>query len=460
MSNHSPRLDLPYLYPAQAQKHVTVNEAFERLDAIAQLTVEEFDATSPPPGPLPGKIWALGGVPSGVWAGQGGHLAVATEGNGWLFIQPSEGWRAYGKSDEKLRICRGGAWESATPAQLDRLGIGTGADATNRLSIMAPATLLSHAGAGHQIKVNKAGLSDTASLLFQTNWTGHAEMGLAGENDFSIKVSADGNAWTTALRFDGATGQAGGAAIQQDALDGASGKLLKTGSFGLGFSAGLPGGNVDQAALSGFYTGAGGTNTSPSAGDNPFAASAAPFAMQVWQSGSAPDQWVQLAAQIGAAPHLRVRSKMSGATAGAWTDLLTSASVTGQISAGAIIETGSTAQGHYTRFADGTQICVAERLTLTRRSAADCHATWSFPMPFASSGAIALQACFTPADDSSDPFAFAANATPGADQIGVLACGKPTTAQAEIAATRSSGAPDFATGDMLYVRALAIGRWQ
>jgi len=50
------------------------------------------------------------------------------------------------------------------------------------------------------------GVSDTASLLYQTNWSGHPEMGLAGNDDFAIKVSADGTTFTEALRIDATTG--------------------------------------------------------------------------------------------------------------------------------------------------------------------------------------------------------------------------------------------------------------
>lgn len=61
------------------------------------------------------------------------------------------------------------------------------------------ATLLSRDGGGHQLKLNKAGVSDTASLLYQTNWSGRAEMGLAGNDDFAIKVSADGSTFHDAV---------------------------------------------------------------------------------------------------------------------------------------------------------------------------------------------------------------------------------------------------------------------
>lgn len=76
-------------------------------------------------------------------------------------------------------------------------------DGTNRLALSSPASLFNHAGNGHQIKVNKAAAGDTASLLFQTSWTGYAEMGLAGSNAFSIKVS-DGSTWKTGLSISSA----------------------------------------------------------------------------------------------------------------------------------------------------------------------------------------------------------------------------------------------------------------
>ena len=70
----------------------------------------------------------------------------------------------------------------------------------------ADATLLTHAGSDHRLKVNKAADTDTASLLFQSDFTGHAEMGLTGGTDFALRVSADGTTFTDALSADAATG--------------------------------------------------------------------------------------------------------------------------------------------------------------------------------------------------------------------------------------------------------------
>jgi hypothetical protein len=205
----SPRLQLPYLQPSQAQKHVTHNEALRVLDALVHLRIVSFGASAPPASPAAGDAHAVGAAATGAWAGQEGRVAL-WDGAGWSFHQPREGWRAWHPGEGVMRVHRGGAWTLLGPdlQGVDGLGIRTTSDATNRLSVRAPATLLSHDGAGHQVKVNKAAAAETASLLFQSNFTGHAEMGLAGGTDFSLKVSADGAAWSEAMVVDRATGQA------------------------------------------------------------------------------------------------------------------------------------------------------------------------------------------------------------------------------------------------------------
>ncbi|OWV93725.1 hypothetical protein ATY81_13970 [Rhizobium sp. R72] len=49
------------------------------------------------------------------------------------------------------------------------------------------------------MKVNKSATAETGTLLFQTAWSGRAEMGLTGSDEFSVKVSGDGSDWLTAL---------------------------------------------------------------------------------------------------------------------------------------------------------------------------------------------------------------------------------------------------------------------
>ncbi|UWQ48135.1 DUF2793 domain-containing protein [Leisingera aquaemixtae] len=254
MTQSSPILALPYLMPSQAQKHVTHNEALQLLDALVQLSVQGFDAATPPASPAPGESHALGAAPQAAWAGHAGEIAV-WQGEGWLFLPPRPGWRAWGLAEAELRVWDGSAWilPPAATQNLARVGVGTAADAANPLSVSGPATLLTHAGAGHQLKVNKAAGSDTASVLFQSNWSGRAEMGLAGDDDFSVKLSADGSSWSTALALK-ANGRAGlGTASPAAHLEiaGGSADYLLAGSGSPDFRLGADGNGSCTGAWSG-----------------------------------------------------------------------------------------------------------------------------------------------------------------------------------------------------------------
>ncbi|WP_170423967.1 DUF2793 domain-containing protein [Ruegeria arenilitoris] len=234
MPQNSPRLNLPLLQPSQAQKHVTHNEALRRLDLIVQLTIISTSATTPPAAPAQGDIYALGDTPTGDWAGHTKKLAAWLD-NSWHFMSPEPGWRAWDQSSRSLKRWDGSDWVEppSTTQNLPGIGIATGHDSTNRLSVRSPATLLTHDGAGHQLKINKANAGETASLLFQSNWTGHAEMGLSGDTAFSIKVSQNGSNWAEALRFDPATGLTSGTAVQSSADDTTAGRLMRA-DYGYG----------------------------------------------------------------------------------------------------------------------------------------------------------------------------------------------------------------------------------
>ena len=229
MSQLSPRLALPLMMAAQAQKHVTHNEALLRLDLLVQLAVAGFDAETPPTSPAEGEIWALGASPTGAWAGAAGQLAAWLDG-AWTFLAPAPGWRAWSAADG-LRVFDGTLWSAGIdPGALQNLagvGIGTSYDATNKLAVAAAATLLSHAGSDHRLAVNRAGTGDTASLLFQSGFSGRAEIGLAGSDELVVKTSPDGSAWTEALRVDASAGTVSGAAVQQSSGDTTSGRLMR-----------------------------------------------------------------------------------------------------------------------------------------------------------------------------------------------------------------------------------------
>jgi hypothetical protein len=227
MSDVSAVLTLPYILPSQAQKHVTHNEALARLDVAVQLAVIARDLTAPPADPAQGDRYLVPAGATGAWAGHADQVALYDMAT-WTFQAPVAGWTARVLSEDTQVRFDGTAWQSgAGVLEAQTLGINGAADATNRLCNVAAATLLTHEGAGHQLKINKAGPTDTASLLFQTGWSGRAEMGTAGSDAFTVKVSADGAAWTTALSLDAATGIASGAAVQTAPTDITAGRLAR-----------------------------------------------------------------------------------------------------------------------------------------------------------------------------------------------------------------------------------------
>ena len=202
------RLNLPLIMPQQAQKHVTHNEALQALDALVQPVVESRTIGVPPAAPLLGDAYIVGAGASGAWSGHDDEIA-AWQAGAWLFYDPAPGWQVYVKGEKAIVAFDSGAWTALASngsAGVPTLGINTGADSTNRLAVAAPATLFTHAGNGHQLKLNKAASGDTASLLYQTNWSGHAEMGLMGDSHWRLKVSANGTTWFNALTVDNASG--------------------------------------------------------------------------------------------------------------------------------------------------------------------------------------------------------------------------------------------------------------
>lgn len=85
---------LPLIAAAQAQKHVTVNEALSRIDAVAQLRVASSRIAAPPVDATAGSAYLVPEGASNEWEGQSGRIAVAIN-SGWELITPKPGWRVW-----------------------------------------------------------------------------------------------------------------------------------------------------------------------------------------------------------------------------------------------------------------------------------------------------------------------------------------------------------------------------
>lgn len=208
--DNSANLSIPYLQASQAQKHVTHNEAIRALDCLVQLMVLDRNLTAPPATPADGDRYIVAAQATGIWSGQSHKIAAFADGH-WTYHQPKTGWVAYVDDEDCLLVWKDGVWTNALAdtvvAGLSKLGVNASADLINRLAVKSDAVLFDASSTGSQVKINKAAANHTSSLLFQSGYTGHAEIGLVGNNALRIKISADGVTWKEVLATDPISGQ-------------------------------------------------------------------------------------------------------------------------------------------------------------------------------------------------------------------------------------------------------------
>src|SRR5690242_4764474 len=207
----TPRAALPLLAAAQAQKHVTHNDALLQLDALLFARFLSRNVSTPPPTPADGDTYLVKATANGAWTGQNGQIAYAS-GGVWRFTAPFTGLSAYVVDETKLIVFNGTSWvDYASTLALQNvplLGVNASADATNKFAVSSSALLFNNVGNGVQVKLNKNASADTASLLYQTGFSGRAEIGLTGDDNFHFKVSADGSTFNEAIRLVNANGHA------------------------------------------------------------------------------------------------------------------------------------------------------------------------------------------------------------------------------------------------------------
>lgn len=109
MSIPTSRLALPTIDAAQAQKHVTHNEALEELDILVQACVLDRDLATPPGSPALADTYIVAGAATGAWAGKENNLAAWIAG-GWVFFPPFEGMRVWLADENRVAVFDGSTW--------------------------------------------------------------------------------------------------------------------------------------------------------------------------------------------------------------------------------------------------------------------------------------------------------------------------------------------------------------
>ncbi len=204
------RLAMPLIAEAQAQKHITHNEALLKLDVLVQMAVVDRDQTTPPPAPEEGQAWIVAAGAADDWAGHDGEVA-AWQGGAWRFFAPRAGWVAWVMDEGRLLIHDGTAW-----AALDAATLG-GRPASDYVTAGALAT----ATVGDADTVDGRHASEFALLSGATFTGGVTAAGFTGDGGGLTNVNADylgGQSPDAYARLSGAsfTGEVSAAAFTGD----------------------------------------------------------------------------------------------------------------------------------------------------------------------------------------------------------------------------------------------------
>jgi hypothetical protein len=85
----TPHIGLTLVEQSQAQKEITVNQAFTRIDALLNSGAESRVQNTPPVSPADGDVYIVGASPTGAWAGKAYQITYFEQV--WRFIVPNAG---------------------------------------------------------------------------------------------------------------------------------------------------------------------------------------------------------------------------------------------------------------------------------------------------------------------------------------------------------------------------------
>lgn len=217
--DQTPRLGLPFILAGQAHKHITLNEALARLDACLGASALSRTTAAQPADPAEGDLYILPESAAGeAWGPAPAGAAMLFDGGVWRQLATPDGLLVRVADEDRLLVRAGGAWvgldrQLGGALALERLGVGTEADAANPFAARLDAALFTarepgEGGGDFRLALNKAAADRLVSILWQSGWSGRAELGLAGDDDLRLKVSDDGAAWRDVLVVDRASGRA------------------------------------------------------------------------------------------------------------------------------------------------------------------------------------------------------------------------------------------------------------
>jgi len=315
---------------------------------INTIRVKSYSVNAPPGSPVTADAYIAGTAPTGAWAGYAGYLMTWT-GSGWEPTAPVQGMQAYAL-DTGLSYQRGAsAWALY--------------DVSGRQPLDATLTAL-------------AGLATVADRLPYFTATDQAALTPLTAAARGLLDDANVAAMRTTLEL---------LPVQATVLDATADRLLRTGAFGLGGVAALltSADNLDTLPdVCSWYAWAAGSQPTGAPSSNGVllhSVRSTGIAFQLYFSGEA-----------------MLSRRSSGGVWQAWKTIfhtqnaLGAVSMSGGIPGGGMIEFGSNPNGSFTRFLDGTQICVSPGLSVDSTLNFDTYfyvpsalTAWEYPAPFA-----------------------------------------------------------------------------
>jgi hypothetical protein len=207
MSDTTTRLFLPYILAAQAQKHVTHNEALRRLDGLINLTVEDRTRTAPPANPDEGQAHLVASGGSGFWDGWAGDVAIRADG-AWLRLPAQPGWRLWVINEGVLLVRAGAGW---IPLDTAMGLVSRGANVALAAGAMGSRTSL---GVQEATVTGLSGAAVTTSLILPANAlilgvTARVTTAITGATGVSIGIAGEPDMFGAGYAADAGTDAVG-----------------------------------------------------------------------------------------------------------------------------------------------------------------------------------------------------------------------------------------------------------
>lgn len=184
----TPRLGLPYVVAAQAQKHIPINESLARLDGLVQLAVESRSVAVQPASPVAGSVWIA------AWTGPPAGTLMRFEAGAWEALAPSEGMLAWVKDENQMVAFDGAAWVPLSATFRSTIAAQTPSLANTRLEVLEQEVTLSGVSTATSIVIP----SRAIVLAVSTRTT----VAITGAASYNCGVSGD------ASKFGGSLGVA------------------------------------------------------------------------------------------------------------------------------------------------------------------------------------------------------------------------------------------------------------